>query len=74
MRLYRVNLRGDIKRYNPSYVVAKDPSSAYEIVKAELDRLDYGFYMNRQLRSVELIAEANEHTLLESRLFLGNQA
>jgi hypothetical protein len=72
-KLWRVHLRGSgMQRYNPSHVIAPDATAAYEAVRRELDRLEYGFTKDRELLSVELMAEDYEYTETGSRLFLPN--
>ncbi len=71
-KLWRVNLRSHMERYDPSYVVAADAAEAYRTVRADLDKRDYGFPKNRELLSVELVAEDYEYTETGSRLFLPN--
>lgn len=61
-----------MERYNPSHVIAPDATAAYQTVRCELERLDYGFSKDRELLSVELVAEDYEYTETGSRLFLPN--
>jgi hypothetical protein len=61
-----------MERYNPSHVIAPDATAAYQAVRCELDRLDYGFSKDRELLSVELVAEDYEYTETGSCLFLPN--
>ena len=61
-RLYRVTLRGMTMcatgvSYGVSYVVADDPTSAYDMVRKMLDEKDIGFKREREMASIELIAE-----------------
>ena len=70
MKLFKVNLRGFTN--NPvgsSMVVAGDPTTAYETVRAWLDEKNYGFRKDRELDSVELVADNNEYTDAPARLF-----
>ena len=71
-KLWRVCLRGRLERYNPSYVVAPDPDAAYKAVRANLDARDYGFDKDRELQTVELLAENYDYTDTGSILFLPN--
>lgn len=62
MNLYRVTLRGmqhsvSGAPYGIAYVVATDAESAYQTVRAELDRQNVGFSYERQLDKIELVAE-----------------
>jgi hypothetical protein len=71
MNLYRVTLRGLIMSpWGTSYVVATDPTAAYEAVRVKLERRDYGFRTDRELSKVELIACAEEHHNTPSQLVL----
>ena len=64
MKLYKVTRRGMTsglgsgQAYGVAYVVAEDPERAYRTVRASLDTRDLGFSSDRELSSVELIAEA----------------
>lgn len=73
-KLYRVNLRGLASStgvgYQTSYVIAKNPDEAYRKVRKYLDDKDYGFSHERELESVELIADEYEYTDVRTRLFL----
>lgn len=63
MKLYKVTCRGmtsglgSAQAYGVAYVVADDPERAYRTVRAALDTRDLGFTDDREMRSVELIAE-----------------
>jgi hypothetical protein len=64
MKLFKITLRGMTVTstgvvYGVSYVVAQDPTSAYLKVKKFLDTNDIGFSKERELFSVELIADSN---------------
>ena len=52
-----------IGEYGTSYVVAEDPTSAYNTVKAFLDAKDLGFESQRRLGCVELLADTNQYAL-----------
>ena len=74
-RLYRVTLRG--MKYNSSgvaygvsYVVADDAEEAYRMVRRMLDEKDIGFARERELESVELIAENYRYTNAGCVLYL----
>lgn len=70
-KLWVVRLRGSrMEPYDPAYVVATDPAVAYWIVRVELDRLGLGTLRERELLSVELVAENDESTECGRRLFL----
>lgn len=70
LRLFKVYVRGAITGFNPSYVIATDPTSAYDKVYDFLERKKWGFSKERILQSIELIAEASEYTATEHMLFL----
>jgi hypothetical protein len=74
-KLYRVQLRG--MQYNTtgpvrgiSFVVAHSSDEAYQKVRKYLDEKDYGFSSERQLQSIELLAEELEYTEAPHLLFL----
>lgn len=69
-KLWRVQLRGSIAGYNPCYVVAQDPTTAYAIVRKHLDQRDYGFTKDRELLTIELVAEDYDYTAIGCYLFL----
>ena len=68
-KLYRVTLRG-CKDLQVSYVVAKTADMAYEKVRKLLDKKDYGFWIDREMQSIELIAECKDYPDCKTRLFL----
>jgi len=71
MKLYRVTLRGFIgSDYRVSYVVCKNCNDAYLTVLIALANKDLGFPKERELLSVELIAEDAQYPDCETRLFL----
>ena len=57
MNLYRVTLSGT-ESFFISYAIAKDTEHAYRIVRTWFDQKNYGFYSDRTLKKVELIAES----------------
>ena len=64
MKLFKVTLRGMTVTstgvvYGVTYAVADDPTTAYLKVKKFLDTNDIGFSKERELLSVELIADSN---------------
>lgn len=65
MKLYKVTCRGmhgglaSNTAHGIAYAVADDPNRAYLAVRSSLDERDLGFAHERELRSVELIAEAS---------------
>jgi len=51
-------------------VVAEDPTSAYETVKKYLDSKDVGFHKDREMESIELLAETGDYPVCREQLFL----
>jgi len=71
MKLYRVKLRGFTgSPYECSYAVAGNPDEAYKKVRAFLDAKDIGFWKDRELDSVQLIADTKEYPDCGTGLFL----
>ena len=73
-KLFKINLKGIFGaglgvKYHESYVVAKTMDGAYKKVRDFLDDKDYGFSGDRELESIELIAEDNEFTDVRKKLF-----
>jgi len=76
-KLYRVTCRGMLDdttgtAHGIAYVVAKDPTSAYEMLRRYLDDNDLGFERDRELDSVELVAEGSDYPDCGIRLFLAD--
>lgn len=75
-KLYLVKLRGMQSslssgiRYGHAYVVAKDSAKAYEQVLNFLEKDDIGFSGDREMESVELLAENVEYPDCNVRLYL----
>ena len=63
MKLYKVTLLGMLNGYGTSYVVAEDPTSAYETVKKFLDANNLGFTDHRKMDRVELLADTVQYAL-----------
>ena len=63
MKLYKVTLQNDMKDLTRNhykgiaYVVAESPDKAYQKVKTLLDKENYGYDWERQLKTIELIAD-----------------
>jgi hypothetical protein len=76
MKLFKVTLRGmrgwsTGVTHGISYVVTNNHGSAYEIVRDFLDKRDLGFaHSERELKTVELIAEANDLAECKCMLFV----
>lgn len=70
LKLWRITLRGQLTGFTPSYVVAPDATSAYKQVASAVDEADYGFASERELKTIELVAENCRYTNTNSRLFI----
>lgn len=57
MQLFRISLKGPIGNHNNCYVLADDPTDAYNKVRKFLDDEDIGFRRARALNSIEVIAD-----------------
>ena len=74
-KLYLVKLRGMKSNFNSTiygftYVVAKNTDTAYEMVKAYLDKEELGFSKERELESIELLAEEIPYPDCQTMLFI----
>lgn len=74
-KLYKVNLRGMTyattgMTYGVSYVIAENPTEAYDKVRKYLDTNDIGFSKDRELHSIELIASDSPYNDIGTLLFL----
>jgi len=74
-KLYRVVLRGmrggcSGVSYGVSYVVASDPTEAYNKVREFLDAKDLGFRHERELSQIDLLAEAYQYNNVGCMLYL----
>ena len=77
MNLYKVTCKGmDYVSastcnvaHGVGYVVAKDPTSAYQKVREHLDKRDLGFEHERELKSIELVAAAEDYPDCGYRLY-----
>ena len=74
MKLYKVKLRG-LKysagtNYGESYVVANNPSEAYDKVRAFVLEKNLGFASDREMESVELLAETGDYPDCKTILFM----
>jgi hypothetical protein len=75
MKLFRVNLQGmDYSTTGPvygvSYVVADNSDEAYRIVKEAVDSWGVGFIHERELKSVELIADTERYPDCKTHLHI----
>lgn len=74
-KLYRVELKGMTSNYGStaygnSFVVAKDPTEAYQKVREYLDSKDLGFPHERELDTITLLAEEGDYPECRTQLFL----
>lgn len=74
-KLYIVKLRGmqlsgTGVMYGISYVVAENTDAAYDLVKEALYNEDIGFRHERELQSVELLAEQGKYPECRMRLYI----
>jgi len=68
MNLYRVKLRGMQSSrtgiaYGDSYVLAEDPTEAYQKIRKFLDEADLGSLRDRELESLELLANTEGYSI-----------
>lgn len=75
MNLYKVTLRGMTSSsitmiHGINYVVASDPTTAYNKVRKHLDENDIGFSSDRELDKIELIASSKDYNDTKIKLFL----
>ena len=68
-KLYKVTCRGMRSTHGTAYVVANDAGDAYARVRAELDKRDLGFTDDREMESVELIAEDCQYPSCKVQLY-----
>jgi len=54
MKLYLIDLGYPLNKF---YVIAKDPTAAYSKLRKDLDKHDYGFRKEREMKVIKLIAE-----------------
>jgi hypothetical protein len=66
MNLYKITLQG----HGVHFVVATDPTAAYEFVKRWMDAKDYGFVKDRTLAAIDLVAESGEYPNTKDRLWI----
>ena len=75
MNLYRVKLRGmQTSRtgmaYGDSYVLANDPSEAYQKVRKFLDKAEIGFPREREMTLIELLASEDQDNDTGKMIFI----
>ena len=73
-KLYKVVCRGMTggagRAHGVTYVVAENPDEAYCIVRAALDQRNLGFRGDREMRSIELLAEQTAYPDCGTTLYL----
>jgi len=73
-KLFKVNLRGLTTgtgiKYGESYVIARDCQKAYDMIKRFLETEGIGFAKDRELESVELLAEDDKYNDCGHILFI----
>ncbi len=74
MKLFRVNTRALPSStgtdYSSAYVVAPDPTAAYEIVRKYLDEKGVLFQNERTMAGIELLAEEGDYPECRTMLFI----
>lgn len=73
-KLYKVTLRGMTYSstgvvHGVSYVVANNPDHAHQVVKKDLEKREIGFRADREMASVELLAEDTQYPDCKTRLY-----
>jgi hypothetical protein len=61
MKLFLIRLKGPIGKHNNCYVLADDPTEAYDKVRKFLDNYDIGTPDARALYSIEVIADMDTY-------------
>lgn len=69
MKLYKVNLNG-YSDYSTAYAIADTTEESYLLVKKFLDKEGLCFSHERQLKSVELLADEKHYGEIETMLFV----
>ena len=78
LKLYKVTCRGmqsaTASRITNgiAYCVAEDPTAAYEALREFLCDNDYGNYADREMETIELVAEADSYPMCGFRLFVNS--
>ena len=75
LKLYKVTCKGMTTSftgcaYGVAYVVASDPTEAYEKVRTDLEKQDLGFRKDRELDRIELLAENTDYPDCGLRLYI----
>ena len=75
LNLYKVTCKG-MKHsstgtaHGINFVVATDPTTAYNLVREYLDKRDLGFARDRELESIELLASYGDYPNCDIRLLM----
>jgi hypothetical protein len=74
VKLYLVRIRGGYSsvstNYNEIYVIADNPTAAYDMVFDYLDKNDLCFTDDRELKNITLIAEASPYPKCKTMIFI----
>jgi hypothetical protein len=74
LKLYRVKLKGMCDTINTAYgnpyVVADNPTQALEKVQEYLNKRDLGFSSDREMDTIELLAEEGDYPECKIQIFL----
>lgn len=68
-KLFKVTIRGG-ELYHISFVIANNPTEAYQKVRQYLDKKDLCFRDEREMQLVKLIADSSEYPECKVMLFL----
>ena len=73
-KLYKVTCRGMQTSFGImhgiNYVVASDLTAAYAVVRKNLDEKDIGFEKDRELETIELLAEETDYPNCNVHLYM----
>lgn len=75
MKLFRVKLKGMTfsstgAPHGDCYVIANDPTEAYKALREFLNEKDYGFLHERELDTIELLADEYEFSDVRRHLII----
>ena len=71
LKLYRVTLRG--RFLEPAYSIAFDAESAYQMVRSSLQSRNIGIPPDRELATIELLAEAVDYPNCGAQLYIDHE-
>jgi len=75
-KLYKITCKGMTYKiggrpaYGIAYVVADNPNEAYQILRTSLNKRDLGFSHEREMESIELIAEQADYPECGTALYV----